>query len=64
MKEEMKTRSEFLRDAIRNYIEKKLILKKRWGTILAFGKKRASFLKIKNSQTEQLIESYRKDSNK
>lgn len=62
--EEMKTRSEFLRDAIRDYLKKKLTLKKRWEAVLDFGKKKASLLKIKSSQVEPLVESYRKNISK
>lgn len=57
--EEMKSRSEFLRDAIRNYLEKKLTLKQRWEEIFSYGKKNAKTLKIKPENLEKIIDEYR-----
>lgn len=57
--DEMKTRSELVRDAIRDYLERKVVLKKRWEVFFAFGKKRAKTLKIKTSEVEDLVDEYR-----
>ena len=57
--EEMKTRSELVRDAIRDYLERKVTLKKRWQAIFAFGRKRAGLLGIKVNQVEKLVDDYR-----
>ena len=57
--EEMKTRSELLRDAIRDYLERKVTLRKRWQAIFAFGKQRAGLLGIKANKVESLVDEYR-----
>lgn len=57
---EMKTRSELLRDAIRDYLEKKLTLKDRWEKIFTYGKKKTKSLKIKPGLVEELVDEYRK----
>ena len=56
---EMKTRSELLREAVRDYLEKRLILTKRWQAIFAYGKKKAKVLGIKPTDVEKLVDEYR-----
>jgi len=56
---EMKTRSELLRDAVRDYLERRVKLTRRWEAIFAFGKKRATALKINPNEVEKLVDDYR-----
>lgn len=57
--EEMKTRSELVRDALREYLERKLTLKKRWEAIFAFGRKRGRAMRIRAEEIETLVDEYR-----
>ena len=54
-KNEVKTRSELLRDAVRAY----LVRRRQLADIFAYGKKRAAKLKITSSQVENIIDEYR-----
>ena len=54
--EELRTRSELFREAIRSYISRELRLK----SIFAYGERQAKKLKIKGSEVEKLIDKYRK----
>jgi metal-responsive CopG/Arc/MetJ family transcriptional regulator len=54
-KNEVKTRSEAMRDAIRLYIRQRQEL----DSIFAFGKKKAKKLGLKQSDVERLIDEYR-----
>ena len=58
-KQELKTRSELLRDAVRSYLENRLILKKRWQDLVAYVNKQAGALNIKPQNVENLIDDYR-----
>ena len=55
-KNEVKTRSEALRDAIRTYVSQK----KGWEDVFLFGKKKSKELKLKPNQIETIIDKYRK----
>lgn len=58
--EEMKTRSELVRDALRDYLNRKLTLKKRWQQIFNYGAShRSKNLKIKEGFVENLVDAYR-----
>lgn len=53
--EELRTRSDLFREAIRSYIVRKLTLK----SIFDYGKKQAKKLKIKEGNIERLVDEYR-----
>jgi len=57
--QEMKTRSELLRDAVRSYLERRIILSQRWQDILAYGSKKARSLNLKPQDVERLVDDYR-----
>lgn len=54
--EELRTRSELFREAIRSYLSRELRLK----SIFAYGEKQAKKLKIKENEVEKLIDECRK----
>jgi metal-responsive CopG/Arc/MetJ family transcriptional regulator len=54
-KNELKTRSELLRDAIRAY----LIHRNQWNEVFSYGQKQAKKLKISPSDVESTIDEYR-----
>ena len=56
---EMKTRSELVRDALRDYLERRLVLKNQWEAVFAYGEKKAKRLKISSNQLEALVDDYR-----
>lgn len=56
--QEMRSRSELLREATRMYIERK----KRWAGVFSFWKKEARSAKFKPSQVNQLIQKSRHSS--
>jgi metal-responsive CopG/Arc/MetJ family transcriptional regulator len=56
---ELKTRSELLRDALRDYLEKRLTLKKRWEVIFDYGQEKAEDLRLKETDIEKLVDEYR-----
>lgn len=58
---EMKTRSELIRDAVRSYLEQRVILKNRWKELLDYGAKKAQALNIKPQDVERLVDDYRAD---
>ena len=55
-KQEARTRSELLREAVRLYIERK----RRWATILTFGRAYAKRLGLKPQDVESMITEYRR----
>ena len=57
--EEMKTRSEFFRAAVRSYLEQRVILKNRWKELLDYGAKQAQALNIKPRDVESIVDDYR-----
>ena len=52
---EVKTRSEILRDAVRNYLGQK----QAWQQAFSYGQKRAKKLDLKPDQVEDAIDQYR-----
>ena len=54
-KKEVKTRSEALRDAVRQYV----ISRQKWQQVFDFGQERARKLNLKSNQIENLIDVYR-----
>jgi CopG family transcriptional regulator/antitoxin EndoAI len=54
MREEGRTRSELLREALRRYLEGR-----EWGRILRYGQRRATELGIAPEDVERLIDEYR-----
>ncbi|MDI6591956.1 MAG: ribbon-helix-helix domain-containing protein [Patescibacteria group bacterium] len=59
MKEEQRTRSELLREALRRYIEEK-----EWQKILRYGENRAKKFGIKKEDVERLIDEARTERGK
>lgn len=57
--QEMKTRSELLRDALRSYLERRIILKQGWQNLANYGQKQAQKLNLKPADVESLIDDYR-----
>jgi metal-responsive CopG/Arc/MetJ family transcriptional regulator len=55
-KEERMTKSEFFREAVRQYIRKK-----RWEKIREYGTQKAAELEIKEEDVERLIDEYRSE---
>jgi len=55
-KEEGMTKSEFFREAVRQYIRKK-----RWEKIREYGARKAAKLGIKEKDVERLIDEYRSE---
>lgn len=53
--QEMKSRSEFIRDAIRSQLE----LKTQWRRIASYGRQQAKKLGIRESQIENIVDAYR-----
>ena len=55
-KQEARTRSDLLREAVRLYIERK----RRWANIFAYGHQRAKQLRVKPQDVESMIADYRR----
>ena len=56
-KKESRSRSDLLREAVRQYIERK----RRWDDIFAWGTRHAKRLKLKPSDVEKRIAEYRRE---
>lgn len=57
--QEMKTRSELIRDAVRSYLERKTILRQRWQDLFQLGSQKAQTMGLKSQDVERLVDDYR-----